>query len=343
MELLLFGVRMSTTFPKLIVCHKALRLRCSVPPLSIKPASLVPVLLLTALFEATTNLSAHAVPEASMQPTKPAGHKPRCDAYGLPPHMLDQLILTKRTREARAILAKTPRVPGDDDVRRIWTAACFTKEQRYEDAVLELNSVENIDKATGFGLHMAAIAYMETGDCARALPIANRLIQRGDDTGAYDIRARIFASQKRYAEAASDYEQAAMHDTRRANDFYVLAANTMLRANRPSDALTYVNKAPLGRPGEGDCNTFLTKASCLRKLNRLSEAVTALTQAIEVCRKAQAANKDMQLSTVCLCHALQERILCYEKLGQTAKAAADRQTAAKVSHEFEMELIGRER
>jgi len=343
MELVLFGVAMSTTFSKSIVCHKERRLWRSARPLFIKAASLFPVLLLTVLFEATTSFSAPAVPEASTPPTKPGGHKLRRDAYGLPARMLDQLILAKRTPEARAILAKTPRRPGDDDVRGIWAAACLTKEQRYEDAVLELNTVENIDKGTGFGLHMAAIAYLETGNNARALEIANRLIKRGDDTGAYEIRARIFASQKHYAEAASDYEQAAIHDARRAHDFYVLAANIMLRANRPSDALTYANKAPLGRPGESDCNTLLTKASCLKKLNRFSEAVAALTQAIEVCQKAEAANKDMQLSTVCLCHALQERILCYEKLGQTAKAAADRQTAAKVSHEFEMELIGKDR
>jgi tetratricopeptide (TPR) repeat protein len=302
----------------------------------------VPVLLLTVIFQAGAPNSAYAAPPASKDPdaiTDITRGKAISKAYGIPSNMLDGLLIFKRPSKVRAILAQTPRHPGDDDVRQILLASCLAAGEKYEEAVSEFAKVKNIDSGSTYCLYLAARTYLEVGNYARSIELANLGLKRGKHSDFFEILAKCYSATKRYDEAARNFEQVAIRDPHRAHDKYVLAANVMLRANKPQQALYYAEKAPLGIPGEADCTTRLTRGLCLEKLNRWADAITELSKAMAVCNESEASDKNVELANLCLCHCLQERIICYEKLGQKANAAADRKAAEKLSRDLESDLI----
>jgi tetratricopeptide (TPR) repeat protein len=304
--------------------------------------SVVPVLLLTVIFQASTPDSASAAPPVSKDPDAVVDlsrGRAISKAYGIPANMVDGFLIYKNPSKARAILAQTPRHPGDDDVRQIFLASCLAAGEKYEEAASEYAKVKNIESGSTYCIYLAARTYLEVGNYARSIELANLGLKRGKHGDFFEILAKCYSATGRYDEAARNFEQVAIKDPHRAHDKYVLAANVMLRANKPQDALNYAEKAPLGVPGEADCTTRLTRALCLKKLNRWADAITELTKAIAICKKTQANEKNVELANLCLCHCLQERIICYEKLGQKANAAADRKAAEKLSRDVESDLI----
>lgn len=273
--------------------------------------------------------------------TAPQAIKVVYDRYGLPANLLDKLLRQRNVFEVRTILARTPRCAGDEEARLILVGACLAAKERFEDAVVEFDKVRHMDQASNSALCLAARAYAQTDDYPKAIEYAGIAIKRCNDYESYEVRARCFNADRRYAEAAADYEKAAQVCPRRATDFYVQAATVMLRADRPTQALVLVERAPLGKPGSVDGATLLTKALCLEKLCRWSDGVTVLTKAVAICKSAASTEEDV--ATLCLIHCIGERAKCYEKLGKKTEAAADRQAVEKLSSGVESDLIGKRR
>jgi tetratricopeptide (TPR) repeat protein len=223
----------------------------------------------------------------------------------------------------------------------MWLAACLSYEKNYEESAAGFAKVKHLDRAPGAVLSMAAQTYAQMQDFARAIALSTLAIGRGYGNPGYEIRAGCYNVEKRYVEAADDYQKAAKLRPRLATDLYCRAANAMLAANKPLPALALCDKAPTEARGVGKAALLLTKGLCYEKLERWSEGVTVLTEAIATAR-AGLSNCDNS-STLGLITSLVERAKCYEKLGKKAEAAADRRWQEQLSRGVENDLIGKDR
>jgi tetratricopeptide (TPR) repeat protein len=266
---------------------------------------------------------------------------PVLEAYGLPVEKLEFLLNTGQTAQIRAVLGRTPIHKGDEEVRRLWLAVCLSVERSYEESSAEFSKVKHLDRASGPVLCAAAQSYAQTQDFARAIELSSLAIGRGYVNPGYELRATCYNLEKRYIEAADDYQKAAKFRPRLASDFYCRAANALLSANKPLSALAVCDKAPPMARGPGKAALLLTKGVCYEKLNRWSDGVTTLTEAIATAR-AGLSNRE-NASTLGLINSLVERAKCYDKLGKKAEAAEDRRWQEQLSGGIENDLIGKDR
>jgi tetratricopeptide (TPR) repeat protein len=258
--------------------------------------------------------------------------------YGLSTKQLEILVYQTNVTQIRSILARTPRRNGDEDVRNIWEAACLALEQRDEQCMTLLGTVKSLDLAGPYALSRFTRVYMRTENIAKAIQMANLEIKR-NYPGGYEHRAACYSVEHLHKEAANDYIRAAELLPDRANGFYSKAAGAMLQAQAPAEALALVNKAPLGLQGMSDVSVYLTKALCLERLNRWSDAVGSLTKAVTICQSC-ISEKEESIKYQ-LMHCLDERAKCYEKLGKKAEAASDRRTQENLASGEYNDLFGK--
>lgn len=304
------------------------------------PEGCVSVLLLTVLLGTLCPLDASlASPPLSSRPTKQPIETTKVipDAYGLPSQQLCNLLHSGHVYQARTILARTSRQPGDEDMRQCWLGACFSVEQKYEESVVEFAKVKHMDRAPGCVFHMAARAYAQVQDTARAIEISSLGIERVNDYENYEIRAACYNGEKRYVEAAGDYEKAALSRPRTAGNFHCKAALALLSANRPSQALALIGEVPSAGLEADGVAVLLTKAMCLERLNRWSDAVAVLTTAIALAKTILQPER----SAFSLNNCLAERAKCYDKMGKKAEAVADRQRQEQLSGGWASDLMGK--
>ncbi|MBS2009453.1 MAG: hypothetical protein JST01_20535 [Cyanobacteria bacterium SZAS TMP-1] len=261
------------------------------------------------------------------------------DAWGLPTKQLESLLRDKKIRQARLILARTPRRKGDEDARTMWDAACLSVECKYDESVETFGKVRHLENGGGYVLYLAAMAYAQMQQFSRARELSTVAIERYKNTACYELRATCYNDEKRYVEAAADYEKAALYSRSHASDFYCEAAQALLKANQAERALLLVDKASALQNASLIGSLRLTKGRCLEKLGRWSEAVSELSKAIE-CSKSRS-KEEVSTSRFWLVSCLRERADCYDKLGLKAEAAADRTTLANMSSGLVNDLLGK--
>jgi tetratricopeptide (TPR) repeat protein len=265
----------------------------------------------------------------------------KLDAFGLPIKELERLLMNHQVFQVRTILSRTSRHAGDDDARQIWLAACYAVEQRFEEAVDGFSKVKNMDSASSsYALYLAAWSYSQMQDFTKAIELATLAIKRGNYYQSYELRGGCYNAEKHYVEAASDYEKAATLMPNRAGGLYSEAANALLRANKPAEALVLANKAPEGTKGDGgDVPMRLTRALCYEKLNRWSDAVPQLTKGLAIARLQM--SKHQNYSNLSFSRCMEERAKCYEKLGKKAEATADRKELETWSKGMVQDWVGK--
>jgi tetratricopeptide (TPR) repeat protein len=308
------------------------------------------ICIVTASISGTSSLAAPpsnspAVPPANSAPVPHPTYRhgqvglpkvSELDANGLPASLLESLLRSKKVRQARIVLSRTPAHPNDEQARMIWKAACFSAEGQFDEAVAEFRKVANLESARGYLLYLAASAYIQTQDFARARELCDLAIKRDHCHECYELRATCYNAEKRYIEAADDYQVAAAYSQHHAGDFYCEASQALLKANQPGRALQLIDKA-LSMPNTTKVGSLLlAKGTCLENLGRYPEAVAILSKAIGTNHEGT-----LGLSRFWLVSCLTARARCYEKMGRKGDAAADRKTLDKMSTGIADDLLSK--
>jgi tetratricopeptide (TPR) repeat protein len=123
-------------------------------------------------------------------------------------------------------------------------------------------------------------------------------------------------------------------------DNYTKAASSMYLTGNTKEALAIVARAPAAIEIGSDGMLQLTKARCLEKLNRYEEAVSVLSKLIAE-GKSKKVSYRADFVNAGLSRAFDERAKCYDKLGDKAKASADRQAQEQWSKGVENDLFGK--
>jgi tetratricopeptide (TPR) repeat protein len=304
------------------------------------PASklLIRVLLLVSISEAVSVLQVSAADHLSkhepqvMVQTSNADY----DAFGLPANKLESLLSDKHSRQARILLSQTPRHENDGDARQMWLAACLCAEYKYDESITEFRKVKHLENAKGYVLYLAAMAYAQAQDFAKAKELSSIALKRDSCYPCYETRATCYNAEKRYAEAAADYEKAATYSKNHACDLYCEAAQCLLKANQPAKALALVDKGAPLENASSHGSSLLAKGTCLEKLGRYSEAIAVLSKGIRPKPIGVASTSNFWLSSC-----LTERAICYEKLGRKAEAAADHKSLDNMSSGLANDLLGK--
>jgi len=262
---------------------------------------------------------------------------PDVDDFGLPVKRLENLLRKHDVNQARLLLARTPRHSNDQNERTLWKAACLCCQYKYDEAIEEFKKVEHVEKARGYVLYLAAMAYAQDQNFDKAMELSDLAIKRDRCPECYEIRATCHNAAKRYVEAAADYEKAAAYSSHHASGFFCEAAGALLKANRPADALALINRAPAPAKDNLDDPVLLAKGTCLERLKHYPEAIEVLSKAIGTKPKLKAANQ----ASFWLISCLKERAKCYMQLGRVADARADQTTLSKMTSSWSDDLIGK--
>lgn len=126
---------------------------------------------------------------------------------------------------------------------------------------------------------IARTSFVE-GNIDGALTQINLQLDKHPDSNmsAYYIRALVYGYQKRYAEAALDYERVIAMDQTRWPAFNDLAW-TYLQSDRPADALSAINRGLAIAPDNAWMLTM--KAGILYELGRYQEAYDSILRGVE--------------------------------------------------------------
>lgn len=258
------------------------------------------------------------------------------DVYGLPTRQLEGLLRQRQTLKVRAIISQIPRHPNDDDTRATWLAACLSAEGKDEESLAEFGKVKHPEKANSYALYWVARAYCQEQSFARAEELASLGIARGDCSECFEVRAACYESEKRYIDAAADYESLANCKKRYATDFHCKAALALLKANQPAKAMALIDKVYASEKGELSVTLLLAKGKCLESLGRYDEAIVFFSKAMKAPARKVPTEADFLRTSL-----LNERLKCFEKLGRKADAAADRAALEKISRGLSDDLLGK--
>ena len=262
---------------------------------------------------------------------------PDVDSFGLPAKRLESLLRKHDANQARLLLARTPRHANDQNERTLWKAACLCNQYKYDEAIEEFKKVEHVEKARGYVLYLAAMAYAQDQDFKKAMELSDLAIKRDNCHECYELRATCHNAAKHYVEAAADYERAAAFSKNHASGFFCEAAGALLKANQPADALALISRAPAPAKGTLDEPVLLVKGTCLERLKHYPEAIEVLSKAIGPKPNLKAANQ----TSFWLVSCLKERAKCYVQLGRVAEARADQTTLSKMTSGWSDDLIGK--
>ncbi|MBS1992596.1 MAG: tetratricopeptide repeat protein [Cyanobacteria bacterium SZAS LIN-3] len=182
----------------------------------------------------------------------------------------------------------------------------------------------------------AAECFNQVEDSKTALQIMNTIPENQYDDYCYSTRAFAYSALHKTDLAVADYlSEAKLRPTGRTG-ILSNASNLYYREGRYSDALKILDQITAG--ANNDNRHALFRGYCLVGLKRYKEAIVSFTQAIESANRLNSENNAG--SGITMFRAYEERARCYEHLGKTALALADRRTAAEASARFQKDLIG---
>lgn len=241
--------------------------------------------------------------------------------HGLPEEELSYLIDMRKANEARKLLQKTARHPGDEDERRWWLAACLCREQRFEESLEQFEQIKSLQQAPKQVLLMAVTAYAEDQQYKKAIGLANCILAKENNLKAYELRAGCYGGSGNLIEASRDYEKCANLEAGSSWRFLTKAAMMLNKAEKPEQALALLDRAIKTPGGKTSPNVYLAQADCYKKLRHWQEAVVSLTEAVKLSKNYRENAKKGGNYLLPICY--KERAICYEKLGNKVLAQAD--------------------
>ncbi len=272
------------------------------------------------------------------QKTKAAGATYRIpvkDKYGLPIAQIEYLLMTGNSKGALAALAKVPRSKGDEDRRNMILAAAKANDNDF-DGALPLFSRIKVMEGTPCEFYLAAKTFAIAQDFPKAIEMASKGIAQTDNQKCLEIRATAYSNIGRFQEAIQDYETLARVYPAWAADYLSRASATLIKINKPKEALIMADRAIAGNDKEP--GPHFIRATCLRELGRFTEAVDACTKAVHCAKVRMSKNREAAFLMV---RAMEERAKCYHNLGKLKEEAADRAEIKRYSDEVMNEMIGR--
>lgn len=274
-------------------------------------------------------------PEQKTEAARATYRIPVKDKYGLPIAQIEYQLKTRNSKGALAALAKVPRSIGDEARRNMIAGAAKANDNDF-DGALPLFSRIKVFEGTPTEYFLAAKTFAIAQDFPKAIEMATRGINLNNDQKCLEIRAGAYSNIGRFDEAIQDYETLARVYPAWTADYLSKEAATLLKLNRFKEALLAAERAIKVNPNEA--GAYLMKATALRKLGRLAEAVEASTRSMEAARARLSRNKE---AVFLLNRALEERATCYQMLGKRREEAADRDEIKRNSNQVMNELIGR--
>ncbi len=272
------------------------------------------------------NLWKHSVPVSAVS------------ANGLPIGKLVVLLQGRRVVEIRKLLEQIPARTSDADERRLWTAACFSSEGRYDKSILLFNQAKNLGDAPVVILVAAAKAYAVEGQYDKATKLCDLVIAKYEMKEAYRIRAGCYSSTNRLIEAAADFEKLASIDRSSSDAYLCKAGSLLIKAGKNDKALAIVERGLRTTSGKSPAPLYLVKAESCKSLGRWQDAIEAISEAIRLTRlhPANSLGDDEFILSTCY----KERSYCYKKLGKDNLAKADLQSLNDISKATADEIIG---
>lgn len=259
--------------------------------------------------------------------------------FGFPTAKIRYMIINHQVAELRALIAKTPRQSGDEEYRKILEAATLACNQDFERAVVAFDKTKGLAQANDQILIMAAQSYGNLVQYPKAIEYATLAIQKSHDRDAYKLRAGCYMAQNRFIDAAHDYQAMAAADPPAADSHIAKAAKAFLDAHKPQEALDMIDKYLAGNGAKNGISITICRTLCLEQLHRPKEALVDISRAVD------RVNKDPKIGVFerCsyMCTILQERARCYDQLGQTGKAMADRERVKKLTSDTFEDTVGK--
>mgnify|MGYP002143618674 CR=1 FL=1 len=256
----------------------------------------------------------------------------------LPVGKLIGFLRKKKIAEIRQLLKETPVHPGDANERLMWEAACLSRNNRSEQAVVLFDKVKDLDSAPVLILVKAAEAYASDAQYDKAIRLCDKALSKYQISDAYQIRAGCYGANNRLTEAAADFERLAILGGSSPIRFYCRSASLLLKAGKSKEALVMVDRGLKASTGELVAPLYMVKADCFKSQGRWQDAVNSVTQAINLTRshKASAGGEDEVILSTCY----KERAFCYQKLGQPNLAKIDLKALEESSRGITDEIIG---
>ncbi|MBS1995612.1 MAG: tetratricopeptide repeat protein [Cyanobacteria bacterium SZAS LIN-2] len=182
----------------------------------------------------------------------------------------------------------------------------------------------------------AAECFNQVEDSKTALQIMSTIPENQYDDYCYSTRAFAYSALHKTDLAVADcLSEAKLRPTGRTG-ILSSASNLYYREGRYADALKILDQIATG-PNK-DNRHALFRGYCLVGLKRDKEAIPCFTQAIESANRMDSENHAG--SGITMFRAYEERARCYERLGKTSLALADRKAAAEASAKLQKDLIG---
>lgn len=256
------------------------------------------------------------------------------DKYGLPIAQIEYLLMCRNSKGAMAALAKVPRSKGDEDRRNMIVGAAKANDNDF-DGALPIFSQIKVFEGTPCEYYLAAKTFAVSQNCPKAIEMANRGIKLTNDQKCLELRASAYLNTSRFDDAIQDYEILARAYPAWAGDYLSKEAAILVKLNQFKEALLAADRAIKANPEES--GAYLAKATSLRKLGRLAEAVEASTRSLETARARLNRNQE---AAFLLNRALEERATCYREMGKHKEEAADRAQLKRNSEKVMDELLG---
>jgi len=256
------------------------------------------------------------------------------DKYWLPIAQIEYLLMCRNSKGALAPLAKVPRSKGDEDRRSMIVGAALANDNDFDGALPVFSQIK-VFEGSPCEFYLAAKTFAVSQNCPKAIEMATRGIKLTNDQKCLELRASAYSNASRFDEAIQDYETLAKTYPHWAGDYLSKEAAILVHLNRFKEALFVAERAIRSNPSEP--GALLEKATCLRKLGRLAEAVEASTRSLETARARLNRNNE---AAFLLNRALQERATCYQEMGKHKEEAADRAQLKHNSEKVMEELLG---
>lgn len=294
----------------------------------------VPCLTIQPSLGKTNNAPGHS----NRQPTSRADGSAPEYQYGFSTRTVQNLLMADQIEKLRTLMAETPPHSGDADYRKLLEAAALAADNDFERATVIFEKLKNLDKADPYIVCLAARSYANMQQPLRAIALCSTVIAKHPWSYPYTIRAGCYMELGRYADAAQDYLSIGKLEPATAESNTAKAAKALLDGNNPALGLKLIDQY-LAKNGAMKGATIRgSRALCLAKLGRYQEAADAFSESIIFIKRT--VKNDLE-RTAYLNNVYSERAKCYDKLGKTTQAAADRQTVRNLSNDAYKEMLGK--
>lgn len=276
--------------------------------------------------------------QSTRQPTRRTDQAMPEYQYGFSTSTVQHLLMTDQVEKLRTLIAETPHHSGDGDYRKLLEAAALAADNDFERAIVIFEKLKNLDKADPYIVCLAARSYANMQQPLRAIALTSSVIAHRAWSYPYTIRAGCYMQLGRYADAAQDYLSIGKLEPATAESNTAKAAKALLDGNKPAQGLKLIDEY-LAKNGAMKGATIRgSRALCLAKMGRYQEAADVFSESIIFVKKSV---KNELERTAYLNNIYNERAKCYDKLGKTTQAAADRQTVRNLSNDAYKEIIGK--